>query len=202
MTLTITHQTNQLTTNQLSNQLSEQNSVHQIFTNIYEHEFKHRYETETECFEELLIFITATFKPELVSIKDSNNYRVHSIREFRNFNYSVNCSVLGNNLKRKRTLQPKGYAWVDFAGTRAGHGSVEFSKPHIHGLLLVRPELKFQYLCRMHTTSMLFPSIDSVVIRTFDSSRRSVESLAGYCMKGLKFVPNDSRQWLETMLPA
>src|SRR4051812_20942908 len=138
MTFALKHLTNAFT-----NQIIEESSVHETFQNHYEHDYKDRYQTEDICFNELLLFITLTFRQGLISIHP--NGQAHPINEYKKFIFQVNRNLFGKDLANKRALQPKGFAWVDFEGSRVGQGSTGLKNPHIHSLLLVRPEFRLQY---------------------------------------------------------
>lgn len=65
----------------------------------------------------------------------------HPLNVFEHFHYMVTKACM-ENMQRKRQLQPRALAFVDFENTRNG-GSVDpriSQWPHVHALVLVRPE--------------------------------------------------------------
>ena len=112
------------------------------------------------------------------------------LSEFGKFYFKISKYLLGNNLGRKRPLQPLTYAFTDFEGSRSGKSdALKSQMPHIHALMLVRPNhlAAFQQLPIFETskrTKVWFSSIKDIETEPFSPMKGSVEDLASYCMKG------------------
>lgn len=112
--------------------------------------------------------------------------------EFGKIYYEMTSRLLGNNLDRKRPRQPLMYAFIDFEGSRAkGKASLSLAaNPHIHGLMLVRPETRnlFDPLHLPVFAAARAPGIN-IHITPFDSQRKPLDTVIDYAMKGYLETP-------------
>lgn len=101
----------------------------------------------------------------------------------------------GKHIGRVIDLQPRGYLFADFDGTRqsGGHGGyqLQFENPHVHGVLMIMPgrgqEFRETLLSDgLRTTT----AIEDTWIEQFDPDKGSLEHLTSYCMKGYQALPS------------
>jgi hypothetical protein len=125
------------------------------------------------------------------------------LSEFERFHFSILQSLFGKNIGRKKHFQPRLFGWIDFGGTRNGHGSAEKKNPHIHAVALVRPELRLRYQTEMMNQMLWFKSetIQDIKVEQYDPEKGSVANLIDYCVKGLEGLPVKEAEWLELVLP-
>lgn len=86
--------------------------------------------------------------------------------------------LLGKNVGQKVGLQPFGYAFIDFAGTRQGWSRFE-DKPHVHALLMIHPDTR-QRFDEIKDTTPLFKQHKLALADGDD-----FEYVASYCLKGV-----------------
>lgn len=101
----------------------------------------------------------------------------------------------GKHINRVIDLQPRGYLFADFDGTRqsGGYGDYQlrFEIPHVHGVLMIMPgrgQLFRQTLPSdgLKTTT----TIEDISIEQFDPDKGALEHLTSYCMKGYQALPS------------
>jgi hypothetical protein len=105
------------------------------------------------------------------------------ISEFGRFYFKIAKYLLGNSLNKKRPLQPLTYAFTDYEGSRNGSSDADRSlMPHIHALMLVRPE----HLRKFHFAifNAWMPSIRDIQFKPYSPTKGTLENLVAYCMKG------------------
>ena len=131
-----------------------------------------------------LFFMTVSFDPR---VSKSEGRFPTQLAEFGRLYFKISQFVVGNNLNRKRRLQPLTYAFTDFEGSRLGKSDpVHNQFPHIHALLLVTPEYLEQFKVAMFVPRLRswVGSIKEIKIENYSSQKGAVERLASYCMKG------------------
>lgn len=133
--------------------------------------------------------------------------------------FDLSRDAFGNNLNRKRRLQPVMYAFLDVEGTRrsmtkliAAHGGDETTRPrhapnrgyellhaevpHIHAVMITDPSQGNEFRKRVLISRQhCYREIADIELRWFDPTK-SVEQLISYCMKGYEQLPA-SYTWRE-----
>lgn len=101
----------------------------------------------------------------------------------------------GKHIGRVIDLQPRGYLFADFDGTRQSGGQggyqLQFEIPHVHGVLMIMPgrgQLFRETLLSdgLRTTT----AIEDIRIEQFDPDKGTLEHLTSYCMKGYQALPS------------
>jgi hypothetical protein len=66
----------------------------------------------------------------------------HPLKVFEHLHFLIARSLLGNNIQRKTQYQPLALAYVDFESTRYGASidPIISSWPHVHAVMLIRPQ--------------------------------------------------------------
>ena len=167
--------------------------------------YKDQYSSFNQFLEQNLFFVTVSFRVEKTNFCSSKQQ--NELREFRRLHFKISEYLLGNNLNRKRTLQPLTYAFVDFEGSRQGRSDPIYSElPHIHALVLVRPEhlALFKSPLLVPRLRSWVSSINDIEIKNFSEKEGTFENLASYCMKGHKQTSPfySEREDLWAILPA
>jgi hypothetical protein len=140
---------------------------------------------------------------ELQQSERSFGRKAEPLSEFERFHFQILQEMFGKNIGRKKRYQPKLFGWVDFEGTRNGHGSVEKKNPHIHAVALIRPGHRFRYQMELtsHIRWVQSGTIQDIKVEQYDPEGGSVTNLIGYCIKGLEGLPVDEAAGLELVLP-
>lgn len=138
-----------------------------------------------ELFSKNLYFMTVGFHLDQIPSRQNPS---GLLKEFGRYYFDLMRQTYGNNLVRKKQIQPLIYAFVNFEGTRRS-GRIDASKtlvPHLHGLALVKPNTQ-DVFAKINNGSMIGPSIDSIKkieFSPYKAERSSVERLNTYAMKG------------------
>ena len=143
-----------------------------------------KFPDQTAFLERHLFFITVSFN--LRSSRFESRFPTQ-LAEFGRLYFQISEFLLGNNLNRKRKLQPLTYAFTDFEGSRLRKSDVVHNQfPHIHALLLVTPEYLNQFKSAVFVPRLRsrVRSIKDIKIENYSSQKGTVERLASYCMKG------------------
>lgn len=146
---------------------------------------------QNDYFCDHLYFFTASF--HLDRIGGTKRHPSVLLDEFGKLYFAIAKRLIGTHLDRHRAYQPLTYAFIDFEGSR-NSTSIDLSNvtmPHIHGLMLLRPEhLKLiQMMGLTYSARIEAPTIASFQLDKFDPSRGSFIDLISYCMKGYMKVP-------------
>lgn len=129
--------------------------------------------------EQRLFFLTAHL-PRSQNIMD----------EFAKLHFELCRSMFRKNLVRKRDLQPKGFAFVDFEGTRSKsiEGAWSQTGQHVHALLLVDPSVCHLFMAAFEEATAT-RSATALDVRPYSAEKSDIEHLVSYCMKGYSQTP-------------
>lgn len=133
-----------------------------------------------------------TMKFESVDLHGSRQDPSSYLNAYDDWFRTLMISSFGNNLGRKRHLQPLSYAFLDFPNSRGSnpvqHRS-EFLKSgllHIHAVIALR--LGDGQTCRIPLlvagSAHRLPRFGDVKVEPFDPSRGSLENMTAYFRKG------------------
>ncbi len=106
------------------------------------------------------------------------NHPAAALSDFNKTYFELLKAMYGNNLGRKRAVQPLAYAFLDFAGSRLGKAIVP-DLPHVHALMLAHPDQATRLRALCHSLPLFSDA------QSFDPTKQSLEGIATYCMKGL-----------------
>lgn len=86
--------------------------------------------------------------------------------------------MFGSKPARNALLQPMGYAFLDFAGSRSGHLPRAKLLPHVHALLMIHPltKARFDAISKKGT---VFEGAE-----LFDPNKEGTDYIATYTLKG------------------
>lgn len=135
--------------------------------------------------EEHLFFITVSF--DLEKVTEFRSKAPTQLTEFGKLHFNISKYLLGNNLNRKRPLQPLTYAFIDFEASRLGRSDAMHSeRPHVHALMLVAPKylVKFRSAIFEPRLRSWVGSIKELQIKNFSQGEGTLDNLVSYCMKG------------------
>jgi hypothetical protein len=150
-------------------------------------------------------FITINFNRE--SITRNSSYTA-VVDETAKWFRRLSKEAFGKHIERVTELQPLGYIFADFDGTRqsGGRGGYGLTTgfPHVHGVLLIMPD-KGQEFRRVLLSDGFkkTTTIRDVEIKQFDPDQGSLTNLMSYCMKGYQALPPTlaDREEAMTILP-
>jgi len=154
------------------------------------HEEWNKEEHFVKFLETHLFFITVKFNLDQIVGWRSDLTKL--IGEFGKLYFETSKQLLGNNLGRKRHLQPRTFAYTDFEGTRSRKKSIDILKsgfPHVHAVALVRSEHSFRFPLTLQNRALIMQSVKDCDVRLYDRHGKTVEELVEYCMKGYLRVP-------------
>lgn len=165
----------------------------------------------TKFLESHLFFVTATFHPgavstftrERVNPRLGQDYRSPGVfEEFGVFYFKVAKCAIGKNLQRKRRWQPLTYAFIDFEGAASDAcvAAQQQLKPHVHALMLVRP----QHITTYRNVAIVpddfkAQTMDSLKMERFNPSENSLDQLITYCAKSYLATP--VKEWRDPKYP-
>jgi hypothetical protein len=110
--------------------------------------------------------------------------------EFAKLHFELCRTMFKKNLVRKRDLQPRGFAFVDFEGTRSKsiEGAWSQKGQHVHALLLVDPSVRGLFLEAFEEATAT-RSATALDVRRYLAEKSDIEHLVSYCMKGYSQTP-------------
>lgn len=144
--------------------------------------------TEDQAFRENLIFVTLKFKPDQIN-GGSPKAAVELIEKL----YArIARRAFGKRPGRKIHLQPIGYAFVDYDGTRQSGGQGGYSllagAPHIHLILMLMPN-EGQKFYDLLISEKHDDIVEDILIEKFDPTKGTLAHLISYCKKGADALP-------------
>ena len=157
-------------------------------------------ESFQQYLEKYLFFLSVTFR------NPAESSHPQLFKEFGKFYFLLSRRLLGNNLSRKRRLQPLTYAFIDFEGSRSGKSdALNSAMPHIHALMLVLPQ-HIEAFNDLHSEQFARVSVPTIVdmhADRFSTARGGVETLISYSMKGFLQTPKEyfAREDLWSLFP-
>lgn len=110
--------------------------------------------------------------------------------------HDLMIEAFGNNLGRKRHMQPISYAFVDVPLSRGNcprqnaHELLKSGLVHIHAVIALRPGggQKLRRPLLVAGSAHQLRRYGDVLIEPFDPAKGSLENLIKYCMKGAEAV--------------
>ncbi len=133
--------------------------------------------------------LAVTMKFESISLQGSRADPASYLNAYDRWFRTQLIRSIGNNLGRKRHLQPLSYAFVDFPGSRGqsiANPTASYDLLHIHAVVAIRPgpgqvcRLPFLVAGSAHAD----PDFGDVKVTPFDPSLGSLENMVGYFKKG------------------
>ena len=128
--------------------------------------------------EQRLLFITTHFRPD-----------TNPIAEFEKFYFRLIKNVLGNDVGRRRSEQPRAFVFLDSAGTRSGRVSRDVRESvgrDVHALMMIRPELYPAFTQAFADDNVTRLSTKQLHVVPFIAEEGSFKKLISYCSKGIK----------------
>jgi hypothetical protein len=113
----------------------------------------------------------------------------NQLAQFGRLYFKLSRRLLGNNLNRKRRLQPLCYAFLDAEGSRYGSSDVfHCEMPHVHSLMLAPPKYRAEFDCAIRDPALVFEDryLRAIDVQQSSAEQGSVENLISYCMKGYR----------------
>ena len=166
-----------------------------------------------------LVVITAKFKPLAVGIKEEPFYlkndlgvehRPSAMNEFGRCMFKLNKYLVGGGpLGRKIEYQPRGFACLDFAGTKHGFRSDQLDI-HFHAAAIIHPSTK-----TLFTNALMLPEqfctdrMKTLHMSLYDPTKIDVNVAVNQRLERLiSYLSKGAAQWIEkdhgdywTMLP-
>lgn len=150
-----------------------------------------------------------TMRFESVELHGSPQDAATYLSKYRSWFHRLMIQAFGNNLGRKKHLQPISYAFLDFPGSRGSQseGRVdEIMKSgllHIHAVIALR--LGAGQACRMPLmvagSAHQLRGFGDVKVEQYDPERGSLENMIAYFMKGADAIGSRLRSDAYEVLP-
>jgi hypothetical protein len=151
----------------------------------------------TEQLNQLVIdhVLAMTMKFELIDLDGSRRDPATYLDVYGSWFHAQMIKALGNNLGRKRHLQPLSYAFVDVPGSRglqrnSTSEAIKSGLLHIHAVIAIRPGKG--EVCRLPLlvagSAHRSREFGDVEVKPFDPSLGSLENMIEYFKKGAEAI--------------
>ena len=149
-----------------------------------------------------------TMKFESVELQGSHQDPATYLGKYREWFHRLMIQSFGNNLGRKKHLQPLSYAFLDFPNSRGSQseGRVDETMKsgllHVHAVIALRPSGQ---ACRMPLmvagSAHQLRKFGDVKAAQFNPERGSLENMIRYFMKGAEAIGSRLRSDAYEVLP-
>jgi hypothetical protein len=102
----------------------------------------------------------------------------NALSQYKRMHFQFLQHLVGPKVFRHLDIQPVGFCFVDFEGSRTGN-SQDGSLPHIHSLMMINPTTRSR-LDEIISDEPLFKGAE-----LYNPAKSDLKSLASYCSKGL-----------------
>ena len=150
-----------------------------------------------------------TMKFESTELQGPHNDPATYLSKYRSWFHWLMIQSFGNNLGRKKHLQPMSYAFLDFSnsrGSRSESSVDEIMKSgllHIHAVIALRPGAG--QACRMPLmvagSAHQLRRFGDVKVEQYQAERGSLENMIQYFMKGAERIGSRLRSDAYEVLP-
>lgn len=150
-----------------------------------------------------------TIKFESVDLEGSRQNPATYLTKYRAWFHRLMIQSFGNNLGRKKHLQPLSYAFLDFPNSRGWQSDdrvdeiMKSGLLHVHAVIALRPGAG--QACRMPLmvagSAHQLRRFGDVKVEQFDPDRGSLENMIKYFMKGAEAIGSQLRSDAYEVLP-
>ncbi len=158
----------------------------------------------TNVFAVTMKFESVHFEPG-ESRKDPATY----LNRYREWFRSLIIQAFGNNLGRKRHMQPLSFSFVDFPGSKGQLSEREageflnFGLLHVHAVIALRPDAgqAFRRPLLVAGSTHQLQRFGEVKVEPYNPARGSLKNMIEYCKKGAELIGSRHRSDCYELLP-
>lgn len=153
--------------------------------------------------------VTMKFESVLFDINESKKDPATYLNRYRNWFTSLIIDSFGNNLGRKRYMQPASFSFVDFPGSKGTLSQGEageflnFGLLHVHAVVAVRPGdgQAFRRPLLVAGSAHQLRRFGDVKVEPYNPAQGSLENMIEYCKKGSDLIGPRHRSDCYELLP-
>lgn len=153
--------------------------------------------------------VTMKFESVHFEAGESRNDPATYLKKYRDWFESLIIQAFGNNLGRKRYMQPLSFSFVDFPGSKGAMSEDEaarhlnFGLLHVHAVVALRPDAgqAFRRPLMVAGSAHQLRRFGEVKVEPYDPSKGSLENMIEYCKKGAELIGSRHRSDCYELLP-
>lgn len=151
----------------------------------------------------------ATMKLDGVTCHGSRNDPETYLKHYRAWFHHCMIGSFGNNLGRKKYLQPLSFAFVDFPDSRGSHSNQSVNELlnsgllHVHAIIAIRPGAGQACRLPIVTAGSVFQrkEFGDVLVEPFGADRGSLKNVIDYIKKGADKISSRCKNDPYAVLP-